>query len=118
MKTEISLSGMEFWAHIGCFEEERVIGTRFKVDVSFFYDAATAAETDDLTQAVNYQEVYSVVKSVMATPAQLLEHVVHNIVKELKKRFPQISDLKVTVRKLNPVLGGKTAEAAVTMTGN
>ena len=115
MKTEISLTGMEFVAHVGCFEEERIVGTKLIADVSFRYEADGAAETDDLSQTVNYQEVYAVVQNVMNAPAQLLENVAYRIIRELKSRFPDISDVKVTVSKLNPVLGGKTAAATVSM---
>lgn len=106
---------MEFVGHHGCFEEERIIGTKFSVDVSFFYDADAAAQSDDLSLAVNYQEVHQAVDEEMRVSSNLIENVAYRILRRLKERFPQLSQTEVTVSKLNPVLGGKTASASVTL---
>ena len=50
----ITLENMQFYAHHGCFAEERKVGTNFSVTVTFSYDATIAAATDNLEQAVNY----------------------------------------------------------------
>ena len=52
----ITLENMQFYAHHGCFAEERKVGTNFSVTVTFSYDATIAAATDNLEQAVNYLE--------------------------------------------------------------
>ncbi|MCQ2285492.1 MAG: dihydroneopterin aldolase [Bacteroidales bacterium] len=117
MKTKIALNGMEFVAHHGCFEEERIIGTKFKVDVSFYFDAQEAAQNDDLTKTVNYQEVYAIVRREMRISAHIIENVAYRILTGLIKEFPNISQPEVTVYKLNPALGGKTAWSAVTLNG-
>jgi len=36
MNSKILLSGMEFYAHHGCFKEERQVGAHFKVDLVFY----------------------------------------------------------------------------------
>ena len=61
----IRLEGMHFYAHHGCFEEERVIGTRFIVDVALCVDTTLAEHSDSLDDTVNYAEVYQVVKKEM-----------------------------------------------------
>ena len=116
MNSTIHLSGMEFYAHHGCFEEERQVGTHFKVDLVLEYDATRAAQNDDIDQAVNYQEVYLEVKKIMQHPVNLLETLCQNILVMLKEKYPQVKHAEVTVHKLNPALGGKVA--AVAATGN
>ncbi|MBQ4033803.1 MAG: dihydroneopterin aldolase, partial [Paludibacteraceae bacterium] len=44
----ITLEEMQFYAHHGCFEEERKVGTNFSVTVTFSYDATIAATTDSI----------------------------------------------------------------------
>ncbi len=44
----IALEGMEFFAYHGCFEEEKIIGTRFIVDLYIDADTSEAEKTDDL----------------------------------------------------------------------
>ena len=106
---------MEFFAHHGCFAEERIIGTKFVVDVAFLCDTEHAAANDDISQTVNYQKVYSIVSEEMKVPSAILENVAYRIIRKLKDVFPQISAPEVTVSKLNPALEGKTAAASVTM---
>jgi dihydroneopterin aldolase len=104
---------MEFYAHHGCFKEERQVGTCFKVDLVLEYDATQAAHSDDVAFAVNYQTVYSDVKAVMKQPVNLLETLCQKILTMLKERYPQVISAEVTVHKLNPALGGKVAAVAV-----
>jgi len=114
MNSKIRLSGMEFYAHHGCFEEERQVGTHFKVDLVLEYDATQAAQTDDISQAVNYQTVYLEVKEIVQYPVNLLETLCQNILLMLKEKFPQIISAEVTVHKMNPALGGKIGAVSVT----
>ena len=114
MNSKIRLSGMEFYAHHGCFAEERQVGTHFKVDLVLEYDAIQAAQTDDISQAVNYQTVYLEVKEIVQYPVNLLETLCQNILLMLKEKFPQIISAEVTVHKMNPALGGKIGAVSVT----
>ena len=116
MNSKIHLSGMEFYAHHGCFKEERQVGTHFKVDLILEYDAAQAAQNDDIAQAVNYQKVYSDIKEIMQHPVNLLETICQKILSILKEKYPQIIDAEVIVYKMNPALGGKVAWVSVNCT--
>ena len=114
MNSNIYLSGMEFYAHHGCFEEERHVGTLFKVDLVLEYDATQAAQTDNVIHAINYQTVYHDVKEVMKEPVNLLETICRKILSMLNEKYPQIIHAEVTVHKMNPALGGKVAAVSVT----
>ncbi|HPY80989.1 MAG TPA: dihydroneopterin aldolase [Bacteroidales bacterium] len=113
MKSKIILSGMEFYAFHGCYNEEKEIGTRFKVDVVLSGDFEKAAKRDDLSQTVNYQSVYNDIKQIMSKSANIIESVAYQIIKTLKDKYPLVEKVEVTVYKLNPSLGGKTAWVAV-----
>lgn len=113
MKSKILISGMEFYAYHGCFNEEKIIGTRFKVDVVLYYDVSEAAKTDDLRFTVNYQEVYGLVKEIVSQPVNILEHLCYKIITKLNTQYPSLQKADVTVYKLNPAIGGKTEWVAV-----
>jgi len=113
MISKIHLSGMEFYAHHGCFEEERHVGAHFKVDVILEYDAAMATTTDAIAQAVNYQSVYSDIKEIMRESVNLLETLCQKVLSVLKEKYPQIIHAEVTIYKINPTLGGKIAAVSV-----
>lgn len=109
---------MEFYAFHGCFEEERNIGTRFRVDLQFDVDARRAQVSDNLEDTVNYLSVYQVVKREMEIPSKLLEHVGERILDALFAEFPAIEDAVVKVSKLNPPLGGKLDAVCVEIEKN
>ncbi|MBO6035029.1 MAG: dihydroneopterin aldolase [Paludibacteraceae bacterium] len=111
----ITLENMQFYAHHGCFEEERKVGTNFSVTVTFSYDATIAATTDSISDAVNYAEVYQVIKKQMSMPSHLVENVAHRIKEALLKAFPAISSATVTVYKINPPLGEPFERVGVTL---
>jgi len=109
----ITLNGMRFYAHHGCFAEERAIGTYFSVDLSFEADTARAQLSDDIADTVNYLSVYQTVKRQMEQPSHLLEHVGRRIGQSLLDQFPAIESVTVSVSKLNPPLGGQLHSVTV-----
>lgn len=115
--TTISIEGMEFFAYHGCFPEEKVIGTRFVLDLFLETNTSEAEVSDELSKTVNYLEVYGIVKKQMEIKSNLLEHVGRRIIQEVKNHFPQVVNVEVKVRKLNPPLGGKMDFVSVTLKG-
>ncbi|MDP4282612.1 MAG: dihydroneopterin aldolase [Bacteroidota bacterium] len=103
---KILLQGMEFFAYHGCFREEQIIGTKFTVDLEIEYDTTATEKSDRLSDALNYQAVYQVVKKEMEKPSHLLEHVAGRILDEVKNAFPRIIHITVKIAKINPSLGG------------
>ena len=103
----ICYSNMLFYAHHGCFEQERVIGTHFRVDMRITTDTSRAEVSDNISDTVNYLEVYQVVKAQMEIPSNLLEHVARRIGDAVKQGFPPVESVWVRVCKLNPPLGGQ-----------
>lgn len=111
----IELEGMEFKAYHGCLEREKVVGNDFVVDFRGEMDMSAAAESDDLRDAVNYAEIYEVIKEEMAKPSDLLEHVTGRIVKALEEKFPQFISFSVRVSKKRPPVSGVVQWSRITM---
>lgn len=111
----IALHDLMFYAHHGCFEEERLIGTRFKVDIELVTQGCKAAFTDSLEDAIDYCRVYALVAREMSVTSLLLEHVAGRILRSLTDAFP-VRECTVTVSKLAPSLGGEVGRASVTLT--
>jgi 7,8-dihydroneopterin aldolase/epimerase/oxygenase len=113
---QIALENMEFYAYHGCFSEEQIIGTRFIVDLWIETDTTEAEHSDKLSQTINYQGVFLLVKEQMAVKSKLLEHVGRRILDALKEQFPEVISAKVKVSKMNPPLGGKIGSVSLTLT--
>lgn len=111
----ITINRMSFYAHHGCFEQERVIGTHFEVDLTLTVDTTKAELTDNLDDTVNYLEVYQTVGRVMEQPSHLLEHVAHRIGEEVLCNFPGVQCVGVKLSKLNPPLGGQIESVSVSL---
>ena len=107
---------MLFYAHHGCFAEERRIGTRFRLDVAYETDTSKAQQTDDIADTVSYLDVYQTIMREMRQPSHLLEHVGDRIGEALLKEYPAIESVRVKVSKLAPPLGGQLDAVTVEIT--
>lgn len=114
MTSDIIISGMEFYARHGCFAEEKVIGTRFRVDLKLSTSVLEASQHDDLSKTVNYQAVYKEVKVIMSEPVNILETLAYKILQMITDKFSSVVHAEVTVYKLNPSIGGKVDSVSVT----
>lgn len=113
MKTQLLLNEMKFFAHHGVLDEEKIIGGNYSVSLEIDADVSEAAKHDDLSQTIDFQSIYNIVKKEMQQPSQLIEHVAYRIATALKANFPQIEQIKVEVHKLNPPIGGEMKDEAI-----
>lgn len=112
---QIEIEGMHFYAFHGHFETERIVGNEFRVDVSLETNCTPASLSDDLNDALNYQEVYNLISDEMQIPSHLLEHVAGRILDSLFARFPTLGKARIKVSKLNPPMGGQIDKVSVTL---
>ncbi|OJV19479.1 MAG: dihydroneopterin aldolase [Bacteroidetes bacterium 41-46] len=109
----IELVNMEFYSYHGHFHEEQIIGNKFIVNFSAECDVFKAGESDLLEDAVNYQELYNIIKEEMEIPSKLLENVALRIAKRVKMTYPQVGKISISVAKMNPPIGGKVEASRV-----
>lgn len=111
----IALEGLEFFAYHGFYDEEQKIGNKYAVDITVFADFSEAARRDRLSATVNYEALYEITAAVMKRPARLLEHIAHNLITDIKERFPAVESVEVSVSKFNPPIGGVCHRARITL---
>ena len=107
---------MRFYAHHGCFVQERAIGTHFIVDLRFTTDTSRAEVSDNIADTVSYLDVYQLVKREVEKPSHLLEHVGERVADRLLNSFPTMDQVQVRVTKMNPPLGGQVGSVTVEIT--
>ena len=96
----IRLHNAVFYAYHGNHHEERNLGGKFYVDVEMETDFTDAAEHDSLSETVNYDVVYDTIQSVVIERNYyLIESVAKRIAALILSRFPQVSCVRVRVRK-------------------
>lgn len=113
MTTKIELREITFYAYHGVAPQEAVVGNTFVVDLLLTAPLEKAVYSDDLSDTINYADVYETIKAEMEIPSKLLEHVAGRILMALKKRFPQISEIELVLSKLNPPFGGDVRSASI-----
>ncbi|MFY7888410.1 MAG: dihydroneopterin aldolase [Spirosomataceae bacterium] len=113
----IALEGLEFFAYHGYYEEEQKIGNRYQVDIQITTDFSEAAEEDKLGGTVNYEDLYRIIASIMKDKIKLLEHIAQRIIQQVRIQYPAVSEIKVSVSKLNPPIGGVCERAKITLIG-
>lgn len=112
-KHSVEIRGMRVHALHGCMEEEGIIGTEYRIDVSVMTDFTDAAEEDNLSKTIDYVQVAQIVKEEMSIRSKLIEHVAARIVKRLKKLEPVVYSVSLRITKLNPPVHADVPEVAV-----
>jgi len=94
---EVELHGLEVFGRHGVTEEERAQGQMFLYDVEV--EVSDAALSDQLEDAVDYEEVAACVQEVSdARQFSLLEALAAAVADEIVSRFP-VARARVRVRK-------------------
>ena len=112
----VSLRGLEFFAYHGYYDEEQKVGNKYSVDVIVKADLNSAAVADTLSETVNYESLYNIVKQHMQVRSRLLEHLGYEIIQSIFQHFEKVQWVEVSIAKFNPPIGGVCREARVTLT--
>jgi 7,8-dihydroneopterin aldolase/epimerase/oxygenase len=110
----VRLINAVFYARHGVMEEEHRIGGRYEVDAAMDLDFSEAARHDALERTVDYERVYALVR---ARNGQLvLPHRAAGVPHRARgdRRLPAVHRVEVTVRKVNPPVGGPADRAEAT----
>jgi dihydroneopterin aldolase len=109
----IRIEDMEFYAFHGHYREEQIVGNHFLVDVALETDTGKAGKSDDLSDTLNYQTAYLIVKREMEKTSNLLEHIATRILDALYSEMNGIIRATVKVSKMNPVMGGRIGRVSI-----
>lgn len=116
MKDIIRLGGLSFYGYHGVTAAEKETGRVFEVDCELEVDLADAGKSDRLTDTIDYEKVYMLVKdAVESTAFSLLEGLADRIAITLLERFP-IYKVTLKVRKMNPPIPGQIKFIEVQLT--
>lgn len=111
--TKIILDGMRFYAYHGVMPQEQVVGHEYVVNIELDVDFSRAMQTDDLDDTVNYAYVYDIVKTEMAVPSKLLEHLAGRIANAVFEKCASVKKVKIRLVKLNPPMGADCIGAGI-----
>jgi len=113
MKSWIILKGMNFFAHHGVIEQERICGNKFTVNLKLAVNLSTACKTDNLNDTINYAVIYQLISNEMAISSNLIEHVSMRIVRRIFEQYPQVDHINLIVEKHNPPMNADINSAGI-----
>jgi dihydroneopterin aldolase len=116
MTDELTVTGIECFAHHGVFEHERREGQTFVIDLTLGVDTGPAAASDDLHDTVDYGSLVGRVKAaVESDPVDLIETLAERIsgVCLLDNR---VEWARVTVHKPGAPIEASFADVTLTIT--
>jgi dihydroneopterin aldolase len=101
---KIFIAAIDCVAAIGVTPEERTIKQRLSIDVEILVDAARAARTDSLKDAIDYSQVAVLVLQIcQSRDFHLIETVAELLAGRILADFPT-PQVRVLVRKISPVV--------------
>jgi len=112
-RREVALSGLQFYARHGAFAHEVRDGQPFVVDLAVAYDFSRASRSNRLADAVDYRNLYDDVRRVLERPSpfRLIEAMAEAIGEEILRGHPELTSVRVRVKKPWAPLGGLSAGA-------
>ncbi len=113
----IKLRSIKLFAHHGAYEEERLSGNNFEIDIAVDMKIPIGAYSDKLEETLDY---VSLVKTVIRVSAEkqyyLLEAFVTDICKMILQEQPTIDSVTIEVRKLHPPMQVEVESVGVLLT--
>lgn len=110
----IQLHNLIFFAHHGIHEEEQLTANSFEVnlDVMFNEKGNTFESVDD---TISYVSLYNIVKQGMQVITPLMEKICKEIISKIKTQYPFISEINISIRKLQVPIENFQGKAGVSM---
>ena len=113
---ELSITGIECFAHHGVFDFEKREGQVFVVDLLLGIDTRPAAASDDLVDTVNYGTLVADVKAaVERDPVDLIETVAQRIT-DVCLLDTRVEWARVTLHKPDAPIDATYSDVALTIT--
>ncbi|MDP1675856.1 MAG: dihydroneopterin aldolase [Bacteroidota bacterium] len=96
----IKLHNAVFYAYHGALTDEKNLGGKFEIDVELHCELGNAKKNDSLSETVNYEKVYSLMKKVVTEKKyNLIEALAHSISIGILENFEKVQKTIVRVRK-------------------
>ncbi len=112
---KILLENVRVFTNHGCLDEEKAIGSDYRVDLEVKADLSKSAQTDDLKDTVDYVSLNRIIVEEMAVRSKLLEQVAQRILDRIFKEELLVTEATVKVAKINPPIGGDVASVVIEM---
>lgn len=117
MTHTIQLIDILLHGYHGLFEEEKLVGNTFKINVTVVYTPANFPITN-LSDTIDYGAVFNILQEQMQVATPLLETVAANFTLAVLKQFDAATEVTIHIQKMVPPIAGMVGSVAVGLTIN
>ncbi len=108
----IHLQQCHFRSHHGVYEEERILGGDYIVDLEVKY-LPKVEVVKALQETLNYEQLFKLVQERMMQPTPLLETIVMEIAHKILNNYLDVREVSIKIEKCNPPIPGLKGSVAV-----
>jgi dihydroneopterin aldolase len=117
MTHTIQLVDILLHGYHGLFEEEKLVGNTFKINVTVAYKSSIFPITR-LADTLDYAAVFNILQEQMQVATPLLETVAANFTLAVFKQFDAATEVTIHIQKMVPPIAGMVGSVAVGLTIN
>jgi dihydroneopterin aldolase len=110
----VELQNIILHAYHGIYAGEPSAGGDFEISLRVLFEEEGRAP-DKLSDTVNYVRLYEIVKKRMQHPTHLLEKICEDIMLEIRKEYPFISEAHLSIYKLQAPVENFQGKLGVTL---
>lgn len=111
---EVALRNVRFFSPIGYYEEERILRNEFFVDIVVYFPFRNP-DTENLTNTINYEELYQLLCDVMEKERKLLESAAEELLSGIQARYSFLEEIRVSICKTTPPFGHDEVQTVVSL---
>lgn len=117
MTQTIHLVDIILHGYHGLFEEEKLVGNTFKINVTVVYTPSTFPITN-LPDTIDDGAVFQILKGHMQLATPLLETLAANFCLSAFEKFSTAQEISIHIQKMVPPIAGMVGSVAVGLTMN
>jgi dihydroneopterin aldolase len=96
----VELKALRFVAYHGLYEEEQKTGNEYEVNLTASFEPE--AVITDISDTLNYVNLYELIREEMSKPTDLLETLAMTITTRIHEKMPGIKKISISIYKLHP----------------
>lgn len=110
----IQLHNLIFHAYHGLYEEEKIIGNDFEINMEVSFDELK--KITDINETIDYVSIHGIIKKIMDNSTPLMETVVQEMVEQIKLFDARVVSVMVNIKKLNPAIANFNGTVGIAYT--
>ena len=116
MSDSIFVKGLALHAYHGVMQHEAKVGQTFTLDLKLKIDLSAASRSDKIAHTVSYDQVVDVASQAFgAKRYRLVEAAAGAVAEAVLTRFPQVTNVRITVHKPHAPIAATFDDVGVTI---